>query len=111
MSRFLFVCWLLVCAAATASVAENWPGWRKDGSGVSGEINLPVEWGPNRNVRWKTRIEGEGISAPIVWGDRVFVTAAVKQTHSVVSKGTVAALCITLMAADWHRSIWPMALK
>ena len=45
---------------------ENWPGWRGDGSGVSNEKNLPVKWGVDKDILWKTRIEDNGISSPIV---------------------------------------------
>jgi outer membrane protein assembly factor BamB len=43
---------------------------------VSGETDVPLEWGATKNVAWKTAIPGEGWSSPIVSGDRVFVTAA-----------------------------------
>ena len=57
--------------------AENWPRWRgPDGNAVSAERPLPERWSAKENVRWKTRLPGEGFSSPIVWGDRVFVTAA-----------------------------------
>jgi outer membrane protein assembly factor BamB len=36
-----------------------------------------VEWNEARNVRWKAALPGSGHSTPIVWGDRVFITAAV----------------------------------
>jgi hypothetical protein len=29
-----------------------------------------------RNIRWKTRIPGLGHSCPVVWGERIFLTAA-----------------------------------
>ena len=56
--------------------AENWPAWRKDGSGLSNETNLPQSWSGVDNVRWKTPLPGKGFSSPIVWNDRVFVTTA-----------------------------------
>jgi len=58
--------------------AENWPNWRGAAStGVSQEKGLPVTWSSTENVAWKASIRGFGISSPIVWGDRVFVTSQV----------------------------------
>ena len=59
--------------------AGNWPQWRgPDGSGISTETNLPSEWSPTKNIKWKTAIEGRSHSSPIVWGNRVFLTTAVE---------------------------------
>src|SRR5215213_2321730 len=61
------------------AAAGNWPQWRgPDGSGISNEKNLPVEWSPTKNVKWKTPIEGRGHSSPIVWENKIFVTTAVE---------------------------------
>jgi outer membrane protein assembly factor BamB len=71
---------LLALLAATAARAEDWPRWRgPGGNGVSAEKPLPLHWDATRNVLWKTRIPGEGASSPVVWGDRVFLTAAEDQ--------------------------------
>jgi outer membrane protein assembly factor BamB len=68
-----------VTAAGVAVRAENWPQWRgPGGQGVSHETALPTEWQPDRNVAWKTPIPGSGYSSPIVWGDRLFLTAAIE---------------------------------
>ena len=57
----------------------NWPQWRgPDGSGISNEKNLPAEWSPTKNIKWKTPIEGRSHSSPIVWGNRIFLTTAVE---------------------------------
>lgn len=59
--------------------AGNWPQWRgPDGSGISTEKNLPAEWGPAKNIKWKTAIDGRGHSSPIVWENKVFLTTAVE---------------------------------
>jgi outer membrane protein assembly factor BamB len=44
---------------------------------VTPETGLPVQWSDKENVAWKATIRGFGISSPIVWGDRVFVTSQV----------------------------------
>ena len=59
--------------------AGNWPQWRgPEGSGISNEKNLPSEWSPTKNIKWKTPIEGRSHSSPIVWGNRIFLTTAVE---------------------------------
>lgn len=70
-------------AAAVISAAafgdDNWPQFRGHGGLGIGSGNPPTEWEIEigKNVAWKTAIPGLGHSAPIVWGDRVFVTTAV----------------------------------
>ena len=55
--------------------AENWPGWRgPNGDGVSSEKDIPVKWSRTENIAWKTAIPGKGLSSPIIWDDRVFLT-------------------------------------
>ena len=64
---------------ASNAAAGNWPQWRgPDGSGVSNEKNLPTEWSPTKNIKWKTPIEGRSHSSPIVWGNRIFLTTAIE---------------------------------
>jgi len=69
---------ILVIACTAAVHAENWPNWRGPAStGVSTEKGLPVRWSDTENIAWKATFRGLGISSPIVWGDRVFVTSQI----------------------------------
>jgi len=65
--------------AACAFGDDSWPQFRGHGGLGIGSGNPPVEWDvqTGQNVFWKTPIPGLGHSAPIVWGDHVFVTTAV----------------------------------
>ena len=75
----LLACCLLLAAFCllSASPAADWPGWRgPDGTGVSAERDLPTEWSATRHVRWKVPLAGAGVSAPVVSGGRVFLTAS-----------------------------------
>ncbi len=77
MKSIPLVALLLIPAAAAA---DDWPRFRgPSGSGVSAESSAPVEWGPQKNVRWRTPITGAGNSSPIVSMGRVFVTVAENQ--------------------------------
>jgi len=63
----------------TAKSSSNWPQWRgPESQGVSDEKNLPTEWSDTKNVLWKTELPGKGFSQPIIWGDKVFLTADIE---------------------------------
>ncbi|MEO8429355.1 MAG: PQQ-binding-like beta-propeller repeat protein, partial [Verrucomicrobiota bacterium] len=52
-----------------------WPQFRgPNGSGVSDGQKPPVEFGPDKNVKWKVPVPG-GLSSPIVAGDKLVITA------------------------------------
>jgi outer membrane protein assembly factor BamB len=76
MTRWFFL--ILLCFVASAEAEQYWPQWRGPlATGVAPDATPPVEWGEGKNIRWKTQVPGRGHSTPIVWGDLVFVTAAV----------------------------------
>jgi outer membrane protein assembly factor BamB len=63
---------------SSTDILRNWPQWRGPlANGVAPHANPPVHWSEKKNVRWKLPLPGKGHSTPIVFGDRVFVTAAV----------------------------------
>jgi len=67
---------LLIVLSTGWAHAENWPRFRgPTGQSVSSETDLPLHWGPDSNVVWKTAIPGIGWSSPIVWEDRIFLTS------------------------------------
>jgi hypothetical protein len=61
----------------TPAPAADWPRFRgPNGSGVAGDdAPTPVEFGADRNLAWRVELPGDGVSSPIVVGDRVLVTA------------------------------------
>ncbi len=57
------------------ALAQDWPRFRgPNGTGVSDTTGLPVEFGADKNLAWRTEIPS-GRSSPIVTKDRVFLTA------------------------------------
>jgi outer membrane protein assembly factor BamB len=78
MFRKLSVCFLLAafCLLAADSPSLNWPQFRgPGGSGIGDDrAELPSEFGPNKNVIWKTALPS-GHGSPCIWGDRIFVTS------------------------------------
>jgi len=80
---------LLFCLAATnrlraaATADASWPQFRGSGvAGVSANTNLPDKWSATESVAWKTDLPGRSWSSPIVWGDRVFLTAVLNLGES-----------------------------
>jgi outer membrane protein assembly factor BamB len=39
-------------------------------------VKVPLVWSDQTNLLWKTDLPGRGNSSPIVWNDRIFLTAA-----------------------------------
>ncbi|WP_237227387.1 PQQ-binding-like beta-propeller repeat protein [Rubinisphaera sp. JC750] len=73
---------LLACSFAAclpqSLQAENWPSWRgPTQNGISNEAGIPVEFAgeDEKNVAWKIPLPGPAGATPIVWGDRIFLTA------------------------------------
>lgn len=66
---------LLVFGMSTGVLAEDWSQFRgPNGSGVSISTGLPAEFGPDKNVVWKTQLP-PGHSSPVLTKDRIFITA------------------------------------
>jgi outer membrane protein assembly factor BamB len=65
----------LSLAPLTRAAGEDWTQFRgPNGSGVSASTGLPDEFGPNKNVLWKTALPA-GHSSPVLTRNRIFVTA------------------------------------
>ena len=62
---------------AFSSPGDDWPGWRGPGASGVGSGSPPSTWSEDSNIRWKVAIEGKGLSCPVIWGDRVYVTTAI----------------------------------
>ena len=84
MTRMIPAIILLLVSSAGAQNPNSgegsryWPQWRGPlGTGVAPEADPPVHWGESRNRLWKKALPGLGHSTPIVWGNRIYVTAAV----------------------------------
>jgi outer membrane protein assembly factor BamB len=61
---------------------RQWPAYRGYmSSGVLDNAHLPetFDFRKNKNIRWKIDIPGMGISSPVIWGDRLFITTAVSE--------------------------------
>jgi len=95
--RTLLTAIVVVMGLASAALTDNWPQWRGPlGTGVSPETGLPVRWGKDEIAR-KAPLKGLGVSSPVVWGDRIFVTSQLGQavlrpgSHPTLARGEEAA--------------------
>ena len=78
----------LFAGAATAFAGvggEDWPHWRGPSrDGVSGETGLPVRWGTEEGVLWKTEMPAWSGATPIVSGDTVFLNVSIPAEGTAV---------------------------
>ena len=48
------------------------------GNGISDASNLAETWDDHQNIKWKTDVHGKAWSSPVVWGNQVWVTSAMR---------------------------------
>src|SRR5574341_1643563 len=90
---------LLFGVLATSHAAENWPRWRgprNDGSSL--ETGLPTQWNNTENVRWRLELPGPAPSTPIVWENRIFLTAAEENALVLLALNTTGKIL-------WRRTV------
>ena len=81
-STKLFIACLSILFALPTSASEEWTQFRgPNGTGVSNTTGLPQEFGPTKNVVWKTELP-PGHSSPVLTRNRIFVTAHTKEKDS-----------------------------
>jgi outer membrane protein assembly factor BamB len=80
----LLVVYLSAFLCPSNLLAQNWDQFRgPNGTGVSATTSLPSEFGPKKNVMWRTELP-PGHSSPVLTRDRIFVTAHSKdQNHKL----------------------------
>lgn len=66
---------LLTLFCDSGLYAEDWPQFRGSHGAAVSDSQPPAEWGDEKNIVWKTELPGRGASSPIVFGDRIFLTA------------------------------------
>lgn len=77
MARIFALPLLFVLTSPVGSAEQPlaWPQFRGPGaSGVAEGQQPPVEFGPEKNLKWKVRVPS-GLSSPIIVGDKLVITA------------------------------------
>lgn len=73
---------LLALGHAGFASAANWPAWRgPNHDGVTEETDLPMEWSSSTNIKWKESLPDTGNSTPVVWGEKLFLTQAIRKEN------------------------------
>ena len=68
---------LLSCCLGDSAPAANWPDFRgPDGDGRATAARLPLSWSETENVKWKSKLPGQGWSTPVAWDDQLWMTSA-----------------------------------
>ncbi len=86
-------------------MAAEWSRFRgPNGTGVSDAKDLPLEYGPNKNVVWKTELAG-GYSSPVIGGDKIFVTAFEKDDLYTIAIDRLSGKILWKQLAPRERSL------
>lgn len=83
--KHLFYIVIIFCHTLSGQLnpEKQWPSYRGYlSSGVLDNTNLPDSFNleTGYNIRWKIQIPGLGISSPVIWGDKVFITTALSES-------------------------------
>lgn len=82
VSAFLFLFTQLTVSHGQVP-ERQWPGYRGYMlSGVLDNAHIPESFDIDKgqNIKWKVKIPGLGISSPVIWGNRLFLTTAISET-------------------------------
>lgn len=116
MQRFLAV-WSLAALVSLGNCLAADVGWSRfrgdQASGVAGR-GIPTRWSDTENLAWKSALPGKGSSSPVVFDDKIFLTAYSGYGMSAEEPGDRSALqlhiiCLSLSSGDvlWDKSFDP----
>ena len=88
----------------------DWPEFR--GPTAQGHVmdaNLPLEFGPKKNLKWKVAVPGQGWSSPVIVDKRIYLTSAIIND----GKLSLSALCLDTTDGRiiWQQPIFQVAGK
>lgn len=91
---------ILAVAVTDSSTAENWPRFRgPNGTGVAEPDGLPANWSEAQKL-WTVTLPGIGHGSPVIWRDKIFLTAGDEKT------GDFKLVALSVADGDelWHQS-------
>jgi outer membrane protein assembly factor BamB len=73
--------------ALTPAKPVHWNVFRGPMCGVSPWTNAPTDWdgASGRGVLWKTPLKISGVSSPVLWANRLFITEATDKERAVLA--------------------------
>ena len=94
---------LAVSVVSSAADAEDWRQFRGPSGASSIDAELGIDVSTPDALAWKSPLPGQGVSSPIVIGNRVFVTCSGGMEERVISL-----VCLDATTGNqlWHRSCW-----
>ena len=108
----IFVLW---CSMALVVGGADWPQFRGPrGDGQAEAKNLPLQWGPEKNVAWRTEVPGKGWSSPSLAGGRIYLTSAVPVDPGSASGDVeLRALCYDAAGGKlvWSKTVFVQSSK
>ena len=88
-------------AADKLESATDWSRFRgPNGTGISLDSSIPIEWSDTKNLRWKTELPGPGSSSPVLTDKHVFLTSYSGYGEEDRSKGDMSQLKRQLHCID-----------
>ena len=83
----LAACSVACAYAQTLANAANWNVFRGPNVGVSPWTNTPTAWdgASGRNVFWKTPLKMTGVSSPVLWEHRLYLTEGDGKERAVLA--------------------------
>ncbi|NQU88367.1 MAG: PQQ-like beta-propeller repeat protein, partial [Mariniphaga sp.] len=87
-TRFFIIIILIFAYSACTMQTSNdrqWPSYRGSfAAGVLNNSNLPETWDAEtgENIKWKVKVPGLGLSSPVIWDNKLFITTAVSENDS-----------------------------
>ncbi|MEM6470538.1 MAG: PQQ-binding-like beta-propeller repeat protein [Planctomycetota bacterium] len=96
------VAFLILIQVPDSSAGDAWTGFRNNGASLTPSKSLPVEWSPTSGITWQAELPGYGQSSPLLWEDRIYVTA-VKGPQK--EESLVVAVSASTGEVIWEKSI------
>ena len=93
---------LLGAQPGNAASVADWPEFRgPTGQGLSETATPPIEWGPEKNIAWKSDLPGTGWSSPVIYEGAIYLTSAVEDEN-----GALASLRVLRLDAKSGGTVW-----
>lgn len=74
---------------------DDWNRFRgPQGSGVSSDAKVPLQFNETDHIAWKVALPGKGASSPVVWEKRIFLTSFTKEGSDGVANLNRLILCL-----------------